>query len=95
VIYGLLGLDASSGYELAIKPNLPKACEKMGVSNILYHNVRMNLQIEDGAVTLNIKDTPESPIRILLDGKWSLDEGAQTASQFMLSTPGVYAFKRQ
>lgn len=95
VIYGFLGLDASSGDGLAIKPNLPKACGKMGVSNIIYHNVCMDLQLEDGTVTLNIKDTPAASIRILLDGKWSLDERTQTASEFSLSRPGVYVFRKQ
>ena len=43
VVSGFLGLSPTAT-ELAIHPQLPEACPEMGVSNIPYGNVRLDVK---------------------------------------------------
>jgi len=90
VTYGFLGLNPT-GDALAIRPNLPKACPEMGISNLLYHGCRLDIKASDGNITILLKDEPVDPIRIELRGKWKMN-GAE-ASVFALDSPGVYLLR--
>ncbi|HCO95410.1 MAG TPA: hypothetical protein DIU00_15915, partial [Phycisphaerales bacterium] len=54
--YGFLGLSARPDGFLVINPQLPKACPKIAVNNILYHNVRFDIRVTNKTIELNCKD---------------------------------------
>lgn len=89
VTYGFLGLDPAAD-SLAIRPNLPKACREIGMTNLLYHGCRLDIKASAGKLSILVKDRPIHPIRIKLEGKWRLD--GKEGSEFSLDKPGVYGF---
>lgn len=92
VTMGFLGIrpDASS---LHIAPKLPKACPEMGMSGILYHNVRLGMRAGKGVITIEVKDQPLDPIAITFDDTWKLEGTRDIDSLFRLNKPGVYTFR--
>jgi len=93
VTYGFVGLDVQPDV-LAIRPRLPKSCPDMGISNMLYRNIRMDIRASDNAIVLNVKDEPVPAIRIALEGKWGQVDTEKSGSSFVLAKPGVYRFEK-
>jgi hypothetical protein len=93
VVYGFLGLDPTPT-SLVIRPCLPKACPTMGISNVLYRGVRLDVQAADGLIVGELKDHPLEPVAIELDGKWKRAGTADAGSRFLLDVPGLYRFER-
>jgi len=91
VVNGFLGLEPDAA-ALAIRPRLPQACPEMGISNILYRNVRLDIRAVDGTIEIAVKNPPAEPIRILLDGTWRRAATDERASVFTLAAPGRYLF---
>ncbi len=91
VTYGFLGLDPK-GDGLHIKPNLPTACPEMGISNLLYHKVKMDIKASDKLLTLHLKEKPQEPLRVILEGTWQMERGKEKGSSFLLREPGIYRF---
>lgn len=93
VTRGFLGIEPGAA-DLAIRPKLPDQCPEMGVSNVLYRGVRLDIRAGLNSVTVNVKDRPANPIRLALDGDYKLRETGRTGSSFELARPGVYSFER-
>lgn len=93
ITYGFIGLDVRPDV-LAVRPRLPDSCPDMGISNLLYHNVRLGIRMSDDTIVLNIKDEPVTAIRIALEGKWVQVDTEKSGSSFMLAKPGVYRFEK-
>jgi len=91
VVYGFLGINPK-GDELQISPSLPKACPEMGISDLFYNGVRMDVKASEERIAIHLKEKPQKAIKISLDGDWRLSPGGQKGSHFTLSEPGVYTF---
>lgn len=89
VTSGFLGLNPTAT-GLEIDPNLPKACPEMGIQNVLYHGVRLDVKASDDKIEIHVKNKPLNPIYIALDGKWAL--GSTTGSAFTIIDTGTYTF---
>lgn len=93
VTCGFLGLQPNAD-ELFIKPRLPRMCPEMGVSNVLYHNIRLDVKASENNISIELKDRPIEAIRVKMDGEWRLDGVAKPASLFNLREPSMYLFSR-
>ena len=93
VIYGFLGLDPNAT-SLAVRPRLPRACPEMGVSNVLYRGVRLDIKAGDGFIEVGVKDKPREPIRIAFEGAWQRVGTDETSTTFALGAPGFHRFER-
>lgn len=93
VVYGFLGINPK-GDALYINPSLPQACPEMGISDLLYHGVRMDVKAEEGKIAVHLKEKPMEPIKVLLKGNWRLSPGGQRGSAFLLRELGIYTFVR-
>ena len=95
VTYGFMGLDPQAD-ALKIAPRLPQACPEMGIRNLLYHGVRMDVKVGEKMVALEFKDKPVSPIHLELEGRWKRAgaAGAPAASAFTLNEAGRIEFRR-
>jgi len=91
---GFLGLDPD-GSALSIAPKLPEACPEMGVSNVLYHGVPLDILASEDAVTVAVKEDPLEPIRLALPEGWRLDGAEQEGLGFALAGKGVFRFERE
>jgi hypothetical protein len=91
VTYGFLGLDPG-GAVLRINPLLPKACPRMGVSNVHYRGVRLDIEAdrESGSIAIRMKDRPVEAITIVPPEGYRLREEREAG--FLLEEPGVYRF---
>jgi hypothetical protein len=90
---GFLGLEPD-GSALGIAPNLPGACPEMGISNVLYHGVRLDILASANAITVALKDQPLEPIHVALENGWRLAGAGQDGPEFALMEKGVYRFER-
>ncbi len=93
VIHGFLGLDPDAT-GLCIRPRLPKACPEIGVSDVLYRNVRLDIKAGDKAIVIGVKDQPSDPLQMVLEGRWKRVGAGETGSTFALNSPGVHRFER-
>ena len=93
VIYGFLGLEPT-GAELAITPQLPESCPEMGVSDVLFRDVRLDIRAGDNSIAVAVKDEPADPLHIALQGQWRLAGTDQEGSRFECDRRGVYRFER-
>lgn len=91
VVYGFLGINPQ-GDELQINPSLPKACPEMGISNLLYNGVRLDVKASEERIAIHLKERPLKGIKVALEGEWRLSPGGQKGSRFIINEPGVYTF---
>jgi len=94
IVYGFLGLDASTGDALAIRPQLPASCPQMSIRNLLYHNTVLDIRATKDTIELTVKQQPIEPLHIRLDGKWKLRQENRIAETFTLTQPATYIFER-
>jgi len=94
IVYGFLGLEADPAGVLRIRPQLPPNCPQMRLSNLLYHNVRIDIAMSNERMEITLKDPPTDPLRITLDNLWRGNTAAQTEGAFSLATAGTYVFQR-
>ena len=93
VIHGFLGLRPN-GTHLVISPRLPKACSEMGVGNVLYRGVRLDIKASDGSIEIGLKDAPIDPIDVFLHGAWERTDTREPGGAFVLDKPRIYRFER-
>jgi len=94
VVYGFLGLEADPAGILRIRPRLPESCSKMGLHNLLYRNIRMDVAVSNEQIDVILKDSPVDPLQIALDGKWREETVPGTDGVFSLAKAGTYRFRR-
>lgn len=94
VVYGLLGLEAGPAGVLRIGPQLPRDCPEMGLNDLLYHNVRMNVAATDERIEITLKDPPTEPVRVNLADQWQSGTVNRTGGAFSLAGAGTYTFSR-
>lgn len=94
VVYGFLGLEAEPTGVLRISPQVPKACPRMGLRDLLYHDVRMDITADGDDIEIVVRDQPRDPLRVALDGKWREETLGKKGSAFVLSDVGTYRFER-
>jgi hypothetical protein len=80
VVEGLLGIEPTAD-ALLIRPRLPKACPAIGVTNLSYRGVRLDVLADGNAVSVAVKEEPAAPIRV---------RAGERAVK--LARPGVYRF---
>lgn len=95
VTYGFVGLNPRADLTLAIHPRLPQDSPQMGVNNLLYRHVRMDIQVSEGVIELYLHDKPVTPLQIALEGKWLKVDTQKVGSYFLLAAPGAYRWERQ
>jgi hypothetical protein len=95
VAYGFLGLEADPAGNLHLRPRLPEACPRIALSDVLYHNVRMDVETSNDRIRIALKDPPGTPIRLVLDAGWKQDTSEKSETPFLLSSPGAYEFSRR
>lgn len=93
VTYGFLGLEPGAA-QLVIDPKLPKACPEIGASNVLYHNVKLDIKASEKSIDLHVKDIPLNPIIIILRGNWRRLGTIEKRSTFEISSKGDYRFEK-
>lgn len=93
ITMGFLGINPDAA-SLHINPKLPSQCPDMGISNVLYRNVRLDIRATDDKIIVALKDKPLDPIALALDGTWKLNSSGSPSSLFNLASPGVYTFTR-
>ncbi len=94
IIYGFLGLRADPAGVLHIRPQLPRDCPRMRLSNVLYHKVRMDVAPMRGQIEITVKDAPLDPLQIALEDAWRCEALDSSGGTFSLSAPGAYRFTR-
>ncbi len=92
VVYGFLGLDPDAT-SLVIRPKLPKACPTMGVSDVLYRGVRLDVRAGAESVELALKDKPAEPIVLRFDDARGRKDTGEVGRRFALTKPGIYRFE--
>jgi hypothetical protein len=95
VPYGFVGLEARSDGCLAINPRLPTACPEMSISNVLYHNVRIDINVTNTAIELHCKDAPIEPLRVVLPEGWLREGGDRAETEELLPAATNYRFQKQ
>ena len=94
VIYGFLGLEAEPAGVLRIHPRLPRACPGMGLDDLLYRNVRLDITARGDEIDVTIKDKPLDPIRVAFEGRWKEEAQEEKGSAFALTDVGTHHFTR-
>jgi len=94
ITYGFVGLDARPD-GLVLKPSLPRSCPQMAITNLLYRNVCLDASVSNNTIEILLKDTPDYPIRLQLDGAWQRSDTEKTASAFSLNRKGRYTFTKK
>ncbi len=92
VIYGFLGLNPGAT-NLSVRPRLPDSCPEMGVSNILYRGVRLDVRVFDKAIDIAVKDQPRDPLILHLEGRWRRKDTGEVGKEFAIKAPGTYEFR--
>ncbi len=95
VPYGFLGLQAQPDNCLTINPRLPRACPEMAVTNLLYHDVHLDIRVTNSTIELNCKETPTEPIQIGLAGIWRQAESDGYGSVLMINQAGLHRLVRR
>lgn len=93
VVYGFLGMEPD-GARLRIMPKLPDSCPQMGVSNILYRNVRLDVKASKEVLVIGMADKPLEPVCIELEEFRRLAGSQQRGPVFTLMEPGIYHFRK-
>jgi len=91
VVYGFLGLEPTAT-ALAIEPKLPSSCPRMGISNLQYRGVRLDIMVEPDKISVAMKEHPSEPIRVRFREMSTLADTGETARDFTLPAGGVYRF---
>lgn len=94
IVYGFLGLEAAPSGILHIRPQLPKSCPEMGLRNILYHGLRLDVAATEEHIEITLKDPPVDPVRVILDAPWKGETLDQKGPVFSLPNVGTYGFQR-
>jgi len=94
VVYGFLGLEADPSGVLHIRPQLPKSCPRMGLRNILYHGLRLDVAATEERIEITLKDPPIDPVQVVLEGAWKEETRDQAGPVFSLPDVGTYRFRR-
>ena len=68
VPFGFMGLNPD-GQVLNIKPNLPEACPRMTVRNLLYCGVRMDVTVSEDRVKIIVHEAPAKPLTAVFKEK--------------------------
>jgi hypothetical protein len=92
VINGFLGLRPGAT-SLKVHPRLPDSCPEMGVSNILYRGVRIDVKASNKALDIAIKDQPADPLILQFEGQWKRVGTGEVRKEFRLASQGVYQFR--
>ncbi|MEA3365352.1 MAG: hypothetical protein U9Q79_06890, partial [Candidatus Hydrogenedentes bacterium] len=92
VTYGFLGLDPAAD-ALRIDPKLPKTSPEMGVTNLLYRQVPMDILVTNTTLSIMVKEMPQDPLWLELPAGWRRKDGA-TGPRSRLANPGVYRFAK-
>lgn len=93
VTRGWLGLRPTAE-ALHIAPRLPSACPRMGARNLLYRNVRFDIDVSHDDIVMVLHDAPVDSLQIAFDRSWTCSASGQSSSCFSLGSPGRYAFRR-
>ena len=93
VTYGFLGLDPRADH-LRMAPRLPDDCPRMGVTNLWYRGVRMDVEATDDTVRIALRQQPADALRLRLEGGWTREGSDRTASFFELKERKTYTFAR-
>ena len=94
VVYGFMGLDPAMD-SLKVRPRLPEGCPWMGVSDLLYDGVRLDVETGQRQIRVAVKDDPDGTIIIDLGEGWITEKGDRTGPEFVLDREGVYAFLKR
>jgi hypothetical protein len=94
VVYGFLGLEAGPGGVLRLRPQLPRSCPEIGLNNLLYHRVRMDVAASNERIEVVLKDAPVDPLMVALDGQWRGETVERADGVFSLPGAGTYVFQR-
>ncbi len=94
VVLGFLGIEPEMD-ALAIHPRLPADCPEMGIRNLLYQNVRMDVKVKPGTIDLLLKDDPAYPITLKLGKHWMLTQSGAKGAVFTIDKAGTYSFTEQ
>ncbi len=92
VIYGFLGLEPTAT-GLSINPRLPSACPEMGVSDVLYRGVRLDVKASEDAVEVAVKQEPKRVLAVEFDRPRRRADTGERATRFRLDAPGMYRFE--
>ncbi len=65
---GFMGLRPD-GQVLLIEPNLPQACPRMTIRNLLYRGVPMDITVSADAVKITVHQTPKEPLPVYFKGE--------------------------
>lgn len=93
-VYGFLGLEADPNGVLRLRPQLPQSCPQIGLNNLLYRDVRMDMTASNDRIEITLKDAPVDPVQIALDGHWRGETVERTEGTFSLAKAGKYLFRR-
>jgi hypothetical protein len=93
VVHGFLGLNPN-GSELEIAPRLPENCPEMGVSNLLYQGVLLDIKVGAEQVAMAVKGDAEEPVRVRFAGARRRRDTGEQGKVFALREKGVYCFER-
>ena len=95
-VRGFLGIEPD-GEALAIQPRLPQSVPAMGVSNVLYRNVRLDIKAEGDGLSVAIKDKPVEPLVFRFGAGTRVTGAVGTVGdgeRFVIEQPGVYRVTR-
>jgi hypothetical protein len=94
VVKGFLGLEPN-GTALTIHPQLPKQCPEMKTTNLLYHNVPLDVAAGENWIEVTLHTVPQEPVQISLDGDWNLAMNGTTGAHFLLNEARMYRFEKK
>lgn len=93
VTYGFLGLNPQAD-ALHVDPALPSQCPAMGINNLLYRFVRMDVRVSADAITVRVHEDPATEVFLAPAGEWQCDEINKIDDRFMITSAGTYRFTR-
>jgi hypothetical protein len=94
VPYGFVGLEARPDGVLLFRPRLPRACPEMALSNVLYHNVRLDIRVTNNTLRIDIKDAPLELLHIGFAETWEQRGVDWRGSARTLREAGTYCFTK-
>lgn len=78
----------------SIRPQLPEACPRSGIEDLLYHNTPLDVAVSPDQVEITVRDRPLGPLRIALKDNRQENATGQTVSSFSLDAAENYRFTR-